>query len=108
MAEIIIYGASDDLIEVEGDLINDEFGNFTHGYTSGKLVVSMGDIDLLEIIPVYNGFWAFAVGPIANHDYDVMPGGISVVREWGTKCSYSETLTITVPQVATIRFENKG
>jgi hypothetical protein len=51
----------------------------------------------------------FTEGPWQRgpHDYDVMPGGISIVREWGTRCSYSETLTITVPQVATIRFENK-
>ena len=101
---LVVYGASDDLIEVEGDVLSDEFGNYTGSKdTNGRLIVSVNNIPILEIVPVYRGFWAFAIGPTHINDYEEMPDW-KIVREWGTKIRYSETVTIDLPDGATAEF----
>lgn len=105
MPELIVYGASDDLIEVEGDALShpDEFGNYTESCeTAGRLIIEIDEIDLLEIVPVYRGYWAFAIGPLRG-DYEEMPA-FPITREWGTKTAYSETLKIKLPERAQIRW----
>lgn len=52
MSKIVIYGASDDLIEIEGD-IREEFG----AYGEESSLLGFSDGSLLEVTYTEQGFW---------------------------------------------------
>lgn len=55
MSTVTVFGASDDLIEIRGDLGEEEFG--CYGDEGGHLAFSDGTLLSVE----YNGFWRFHV-----------------------------------------------
>ena len=102
MKSIKIYGASDDLIEIEGSCKGcDEYGTGGSGPLMGKITLSSGD-DVVMIYCIYVGSWAFAVCPQSG-DYDRMPW--DVVYSFGSDTSYSQTLDISVPDDCEVSFE---
>ena len=103
MKLVKVYGASDDLVQIEGDIKGaDEFGCFD---VQPRFILSTGG-GALWIDAVYNGSWAFAVGVESARDDEGMPPW-PIRREWGTDCPYSETLIIECPDDATVRRTGK-
>ena len=76
MQTIKIYGASDDLIEVDGKCKGcDEYGTGGSGPLMGAIHLNAGD-NSVHIHCIYDGSWAFAVCP-QDGDYDFMPWEVS-------------------------------
>ena len=102
MKTLTIYGSSDDLLETSGVKGCDEFNvnPDPNGY-AGYLKVVSGDI-ILHIHVIYDGSWAFSVCP-QNGDCDEMPKW-DMMRSFGSKSSYSETLTIEVPDDTKLKY----
>ena len=92
-----IYGASDDLIETEGLQGCDEFNVYPNGPYAGRVTIKAGDVSL-AVHAIYDGHWAFAIGP-DNGDYDEMPEW-KITRAWGRDSAYSETVEIECPDEA--------
>jgi hypothetical protein len=97
---ITIYGASDDLVEVDGCEGADEFNVYGedgkvhwHGDFTGP-----GATEQLRVHAIYDGCWHFSVGQV---DEDVkLPPWPLVIRQ-GTKseeCDYSAVLLIDAPE----------
>lgn len=101
MKTLIVYGASDDLIETSGIEGCDEFGGAGQGDpVLGKLTVA-ASTDVLTIYCLYDGCWSFAVSPWPNEES--LPW--EVRRIWGKNVSYSETLEIDVPDNARLTYD---
>lgn len=94
---ITIWGASDDLVEIEGDCPGcDEYNTTSdHGH---KIILQSGK-DRMTIYVHYQGTWGFAV---------CQPNDIEwpITRSWGDKKEYSDTLYITVPDDTEVTFGN--
>lgn len=80
MNKVTVYGASDDLIEVEGDL-SEEFGC----YDLDEGFLAFGDGTLLSV--KYDGFWRFHV--IRKGD-----GTVTKVEATDEDTDYSDKVTI--------------
>ncbi|HEY1170804.1 MAG TPA: hypothetical protein VGH19_05485 [Verrucomicrobiae bacterium] len=100
-----IFGAKDHLVIIEGGIpsdAGDELNSLTnpilqeHGYF-GVLQISSPDNPGLNIHPIYDGNWSFAISPVAEDG--PMPEW-PIRRSWGTVNSHSETLEIDVPKSA--------
>lgn len=97
MAEhkMYVYGHSDDLIEVEGDVTEELYANF-----NGPTHVFVGDT---EIVAEYDGEWHFDVVDKGRNDtthwYSV--GRRKVIEELNdyTECIVVESTTDTVAKV---------
>lgn len=78
---ITIYGASDDLIEVEGCEGADEFNSYEHGPVMWRGDLIAPDGDALRVHALYGGCWSVAVGqvdedrPLPDWDIDVFQEG---------------------------------
>lgn len=102
MKTITFYGYSDDNVVFE-DSAN---GTDEVSAWGRNDAVHRGYFDIsaegstIEVHVVYAGSWAFAICP-QDDDYDNMPLWL-VKREFGTRVSYSETLTIEMPDSAKI------
>lgn len=59
MPSITIYGASDDLIEVDGD-IREEFGHYWGDDDDEKVYLAVSDGTLLKVQYDSEGMWRFA------------------------------------------------
>jgi hypothetical protein len=93
MKTITIYGASDDLIEVDGDCAGcDEYNARMHGILAGTLHLEDGK-NHIRVHCVYDGSWSFAVCP-QDGDCDNMPFPINY--SFGDKSPYSWTVRIDV------------
>ena len=81
MYTVTVYGASDDLIEIDGD-IREEFGAYNND--GGHL--AFGDGTLLSV--EYNGFWRFHV---------IRKGDAEITKVEGTdeNTDYSDKITLT-------------
>jgi len=103
MKTITIYGASDDLIEVEGACPGcDEYSTSgDHKAYRGRIHISACG-DHVTIHAIYDGAWGFAICP-QDGDYDSMPDW-AFARSFGDKTEYSETITITLPDDATVEY----
>lgn len=101
-----IYGANDDLLEVEGNDELVELDVYCDSYLVGRFNIDIGDKRYLEIYCIYAGFWAFAIGPDSG-DFDEMPDW-EIKRTWGKDIRYSETITLSVPANAKLSFEKFG
>lgn len=101
MKTIKIYGASDDLIEVDGKIKGcDEYGTGGTGPLMGIVKIRGGEHEI-HVYCIYAGSWAFAVCP-QDGDYDVMPWEMR--REFGANSTYSETVEIDVPDDSEVVF----
>jgi hypothetical protein len=99
MKTLMIYGASDDLIETSGIEGCDEFSAGGGDPLCGRLTVT-ADTDTLTIYCLYDGCWSFAISPWPNEEK--LPWEIR--RIWGNKQPYSETLEIDVPDNARLSY----
>lgn len=85
---VVLYGASDDLIEVEGD-ISDEWGVYLHGADVVHVAVSCGT--LLRFTYDDDGLWRIAVLDKGNADVQHEPGSVP-----DDTC---DRVTITAPEL---------
>jgi|SRR6187402_391820 len=73
MSKIVIYGASDDLIEVSAsDFPDEEFNVYPDGYDSVILAVSDGTV--LRVRYDEDGIWRFTPSVVGSASLDVEPG----------------------------------
>jgi hypothetical protein len=109
MKTLHMYGASDDLIEVEGIAGEDEYSGTTNGnpYVTTFVVKSPSEPLGLEIHVLYAGGWSFAVQPTEDKDGDFCEfPNWPIRRTWGDgeyNRGYSELLEIDVPDDAVIK-----
>jgi hypothetical protein len=105
MRTIRFFGSQDYIVMVEGGIPSDsgkELNATTHpmlrehGYF-GVLKIATEDDTGLNIHPIYDGSWSFAVSPCLE-DSPLPDWPIS--RAWGSINEHSETLEIQVPKSA--------
>lgn len=99
MATVTIYGASDDLIEVEGIEGADEF-NDTSGHWRGVLEAPSGEAAIVYVDYRPEGIWTVALGPF--EDGLLLPNWPQSFAVDPSNCEYSVTATIEVPDGTTI------
>ena len=99
MPIVAFYGASDDLIEIEGVKGADEFAVTTaaNDKIAGEFILTGGD-GQIRIIAIYDGVWSFAIAPV---DEDV-PIPYWPVAHHLHDNGYSVELTIDVAAPATV------
>jgi len=101
MKTIKIYGASDDLIEIEGSCYGcDEYDVSGIG---GPLIATFeleSNGYAVKVYCIYDGCWSFAVTPQAEAD-EHEPW--DAIFTFGKDKSYSQTVTIIVPDNTTVR-----
>jgi hypothetical protein len=93
MQTAIFYGASDDLIEVEGVKGADEFSAWLkndEGVVAGSFVLG----GKIRVRAIYDGCWTFAVGQVNE---DVPLPAWPVRMDQSPEVPYSARLTIEVP-----------
>ncbi len=95
---ITIYGASDDLIEVEGCQGADEFNEIPSSGHVGHLDFTLGD-QRLRVHVIYDGCWSFA--PAMVEEEDRMPPWPMTFRF--NHC-YSAVMTIDAPPAVMATF----
>jgi len=93
MAELTVYGSSDDLIEIGGVEGADEF-NEVNGHWSGVIEAPNGDTAILYVDCRSNGCWTAALG-LYEEDYLLPDWPVTVTA--GEMNTYSTFTTITVP-----------
>lgn len=91
MIKIEAYGASDDLVEVEGCSGGDEFTHYNAGIWRGDLVAPDGGSLRLHIF--YDGCWHVAVGQV-DEEFNFPNWPISFRQE---AAGYSTVLTVEAP-----------
>ena len=96
METILIYGASDDLIEVAGCDGADEFNHYEREPWVGDLVAPDGSAMRVHVL--FDGCWHVAVGQVAEdrpfpgwHTLTVMPGAEQIP-------AYSTGLLVHAPE----------
>lgn len=97
-----IYGASDDLVEIEGDVEGaDEYNAYDEGF-QGVIEAPDGGTAILYVEYRDNGCWTATLGRYEE--------GYAIPSEWGVElstnselCAYSTVLTLTLPAGSTIR-----
>lgn len=107
MKTLSMYGASDDLIEIEGIEGADEYYPNVTGkdpYMAAFTVKSASQPLGLIIHVIYGGGWCFAVQPTEDSDGDwcEFPDW-PIRRRWGGGNGYSELLEIDVPDDAVVK-----
>lgn len=92
---ITIYGASDDLIEVEGCLGADEFNSYEHGPVMWRGdLIAPGGVEAMRVHAVFDGCWSVAVGQV---DEDVpLPSWPVTVRQHRS-IPYSTVVEVAAP-----------
>lgn len=98
MAEVTVYGASDDLVEIEGINGADEFN--CDGKWVGVLEAPDGGTALLYVDYRDNGCWTVTIGRF-EEEY-ALPAWPVVFTANDKECKYSTYATITVPDGTTI------
>lgn len=104
----VFWGASDRMICCKGiGGESDEFNVTSHpklhdgGYVATLEISPPDEGDGVLIHCFYSGHWSFAVSP-SSEDSEDMPNW-SVLREWGTVNSHSETLKIFCPKNSRVK-----
>lgn len=98
MAKVLISGASDDLVEIEGIEGADEFSLGTGNGWTGILEAPNGETALVYVDYRQGGTWTVALGQF-EEDYKLPAWPHSFVADGG----YSVVATIEVPDGTTIR-----
>ena len=103
---VAFWGASDDLVEVEGDLPGcDEHGAYNSGddLINAKFLIT-AEHGRMHVYAIYDGQWAFA--PALVDEDDMLPGWpmrlMQQKRDDG-RLHYSMRLEIDLPDDATIK-----
>jgi hypothetical protein len=96
---ITIYGASDDLVEVDGCEGADEFGAYGSKANEvnwhGDLVApGTGAAEQMRVTAIYDGCWHFAIGQV-DEDVPLPPWGTGIGQH--PEVSYSALLSIDAP-----------
>ncbi len=99
MKTLKIYGASDDLVEMDGIAGADEFNCYKDESLLATFVLK-ADNERLRIHAIYDGSWCFALGQVEEDD--PMPPW-PVRRTWS---GYSEHVEIDVPDHARVDRES--
>ena len=99
MATLLIYGASDDLVEATGIKGADEFS--TDGHWTGVLESSDGDTALVYVDYRDNGCWTVSLG-LFEEDHHLPDWRVSVFSDEDL-CKYSAIASIEVPDGTTIK-----
>lgn len=104
----VFWGASDRMICCKGIAgEGNEFNVTSHlklqdgGYVATLETSAPGEEQGVFIHVFYSGHWSFAVSP-SSEESDNMPGW-SIVREWGTVNSHSETLKVFCPENSNVK-----
>jgi hypothetical protein len=104
----VFWGASDRMICCKGISGEDnEFNVTTHpklqegGYVATLEISAPAEGQGVFIHAFYSGHWSFAVSP--SSDVSDTPPDWTVLREWGTMNSHSETLKIFCPRNARVK-----
>lgn len=93
---IRFYGASDDLIEVEGCEGADEFNSYEKGPVMWRGdLVAPGGTDQVRVHALYDGCWSFALGQVM--DGHPLPEWPVTVRQH-TNTDYSTLVEIDAPE----------
>ena len=100
MKKIWIYGASDDLIEIEGD-IEDEF-NVESGVGT-LLLYSPANNESVAVEVRYQKSGTWSVAPYSLDEDHQLPSWYMRIKQ-STSCKYSTGLGITAPDDLTITF----
>jgi len=103
MQTAVFYGASDDLIEVEGVKGADEFGAYVGGAAGIHATFNVGG--KLRVHAIYDGCWCFAVGQV-DEDIALPDWPLRIGMQPGTP--YSTRLEIKVPDDVKIFREREG
>ena len=102
MKKFTVFGASDDLIEVNCDGHIMEHNIVSNCPYRGTIFVHSDTIGI-EVHCVYTGCWSFAIRPDCKYG-ETMPNW-NITRTFGDKVQYSETVVIDLPDDAMIAFE---
>lgn len=99
MSELIFCGYSDDVIEVEGCGIHEEFGAWNE---PRRLLIAGSDGSAMVVVGEYSkpGVWMFGVQR-DDEDRPVWPASIRT----SDSCAYSVELTVAVPDGVTVTVE---
>jgi len=92
--KVEIYGASDDLVEVEGKIKGADEYSYADGTWKGVLEAPNGESALVFVDYRDNGFWTVSVTPY-EEGYKVWPVEYAVID---ANCRYSLTATVEVPE----------
>jgi hypothetical protein len=79
MAEIVIYGAGDDLIEIEAtDFRNEEFNvgyaEYQQDGEGASLLLAVSDGTILRVRYDEDGIWRFTPSVVGSSSVDIVPG----------------------------------
>lgn len=102
MNRIKIYGASDDLIEVEGCEGADEFNGNWNGTLAGRLDFKAPS-GSMRVYCLYDGCWHFSVGQVSEDDK--LPAWPVDIRQ---ESAYSTLLEIIAPPDTVCSFHKGG
>lgn len=103
MARFKVYGASDDLVEFEGDF-SEEFP--TNGHWEGVLTAPDGGTAILYVDYRGTGTWTVTLGQW-EEDYILPAWAVDLSTDLGT-IGYSTVLTLEVPAGTVLRENSKG
>lgn len=105
MATITVYGASDDLVEIEGIEGADEFNIYNESW-KGVIEAPNGDTAILYVDYRDNGCWTSALG-IYEEDYKLPDWPVKITVNYTKGTRYSTYTTIEVPDGTIIREYNQ-
>lgn len=97
MTTITIHGASDDLVEIDGDVEGaDEYGVGLSGHWEGVIDAPGGDTARLYVDYRSTGTWTVALGQY-EEDYS-LPDWPTTTTVDTNRCPYSVLMTIELPE----------
>lgn len=99
---VTIYGASDDLVEIEGSIVGaDEYSS--DGHWVGVMEAPDGGTAYVYVDYRDNGTWTVALGQY-EEEFNLPPWPATPFVD-PARCAYSTALSIEVPDGTTIRPE---
>lgn len=102
-----IHGESDQILIVDGDLIQKRYTAYTYTSPYACAFKLISGNEGIEIHAIYDGSWAFAVtSENRDDDWSVMPNW-PVSRAFGGIIPYSETITVEVPDDTVFTFHKR-
>lgn len=102
MAKLTVYGASDDLVELDGIDGADEFSIGNKDSWTGVLVAPNGETALLYVDYRRNGCWTTALG-LYEEDYSLPDWPVTITVDAKNGSSYSTYMTVEVPDGTTVK-----